>query len=54
MLLSLLFAIIPIIGWLVAGVLFVVLVVINIIAIVWALQGKAKELPIISGIGFLK
>ncbi|SDA61146.1 Uncharacterized membrane protein [Butyrivibrio sp. INlla18] len=46
--------IIPILGWLVTGIACLVLFVIKIIAIVWSLQGKAKELPIISDIGFLK
>lgn len=52
--LALLVAIVPVIGWIVAIVLCLALVVVDIIAIVWALQGKAKDLPIISGIGFLK
>ena len=52
--LLLLVCIIPFIGWVVAIIGVVVLVVIDIIALVWAFQGKAKELPIISSIGFLK
>ena len=28
--------------------------IVEIIAIVWAFQGKSKDLPIIKGIGFLK
>ena len=51
---ALLFAIIPFIGWVVAIVLCLILSVISIIAIVWALQGKAKDLPLVSSIGFLK
>ena len=54
MLIALLVAIVPFIGWIFAIIAVAVLLIVNIIAIVWALQGKAKELPIISGIGFLK
>lgn len=54
MLLLLCICIIPFIGWVVAIIGVLVLCVIDIIAIVWAFQGKAKELPIISSIGFLK
>ncbi len=46
--------IIPILGWIVGGVCLAILGVLKIIAIVWVLQGKAKEIPIISNIGFLK
>ncbi len=46
--------IIPFIGWVAAVVLLIALIVVNIIAVVWVFQGKAKELPLISGIGFLK
>ncbi len=53
-LLLLVVAIIPFIGWIVAIIGAIVLVVIDIICIVWAFQGKAKEIPIISSIGFLK
>ena len=53
-LILLLIAIIPFVGWIVAIVGAIVLVVIDIICIVWAFQGKAKEIPIISSIGFLK
>lgn len=53
-LLLLVICIIPFIGWVVAILGIIVVSVINIIAIVWAFQGKAKELPIISSIGFLK
>ena len=47
-------AIIPFLGWIVTGICAAVLGIIKIIAIVWALMGKAKELPIISEVGFLK
>ena len=53
-LLILLIAIIPFIGWVVAVVLEIAMVVLDIIAIVWAFQGKAKDIPVISSIGFLK
>lgn len=46
--------IVPVLGWIVGGVCLTVLAVIKIIAIVWVLQGKAKDLPIISSIGFLR
>ncbi len=46
--------IIPVLGWIVTGVLMVILVVIQIMAIVQCFQGKAKDLPIIGNIGFLK
>ncbi len=49
-----LLCVIPFIGWIAAIVCGLILGVVEIIAIVWAFQGKAKELPIISSIGFLK
>ena len=54
MVLALIPAIVPVIGWIVSAVLAVILVVVNIIAIVNVLQGKAKDLPIVGNIGFLK
>ena len=53
-LLSLLFAVIPFLGWVIAGILVAIFGVIEIVAIVWVLQGKAKDLPLIDSIGFLK
>ncbi len=47
-------AIIPFLGWIVTGICLAVLGIIKIIAIVWAFMGKAKDLPILSDIGFLK
>ena len=47
-------AIVPFLGWFVTGICAAVLGIIKIIAIVWAFMGKAKELPIISEIGFMK
>ena len=52
--LTMLLFIIPFLGWAVGGVLLVILEVVEIIEIVWTWQGKAKEVPIISSIGFLK
>lgn len=52
--LTLLLCIIPFLGWIAAAICGLVLSVVKIIAIVWVFQGKAKDLPIISAIGFLK
>ncbi|MCR5558401.1 MAG: zinc-ribbon domain-containing protein [Butyrivibrio sp.] len=52
--LALIPAIIPLLGWFVSAILFLILVVINIVAIIQCFQGKAKDLPIISNIGFLR
>lgn len=46
--------IIPIIGGLVSWLLYLVVVVLSIVGIINALQGKAKQLPIIGGIQILK
>ncbi len=54
MILSFIPAVVPVIGWLVSAVLFVILFIVQIIAIVYCLQGKAKDLPIIGNISFLK
>ena len=54
MILSFIPAVVPVIGWLVSAVLFVILFIVQIIAIVYCLQGKAKDLPIVGNIGFLK
>ena len=47
-------AIVPVVGWLVTAALMVVISVVKIIAIVNCFQGKAKELPVIGNIEFLK
>lgn len=47
-------SIIPILGWIVTGVIFLILFVVEIIAIVWAFQGKSKDLPVIKGVKFLQ
>ncbi len=52
--LALIPSIIPLLGWFVTFVLLLILAVIHIIAIVQCFQGKAKELPIVSNIGFLR
>ncbi len=49
-----LFLIIPFLGWFAGGICMAILIVVRIIAIVNAFSGKAKELPIIGGISFLK
>ncbi len=54
LILSLLLMIIPFLGWIAAAICGLVLSVIKIIAIVWVFQGKAKDLPVISSIAFLK
>ncbi len=46
--------IIPVLGWIAGGILIAILFVVKIIAIVQVFSGKAKELPIISSIRFLK
>ncbi len=46
--------IIPFLGWIAAIICSIILFVVKIIAIVWAFQGKAKDIPIIGSIGFLK
>ncbi len=53
-LLALIPAIIPFLGWIISGVLIVIICVVEIIAMVQVFQGKAKDLPIIGSIGFLK
>ena len=53
-LLALIPAIIPFLGWFVSGILIAIILVIEIIAIVQVFQGKAKDLPIVGSIGFLK
>ena len=46
--------IVPVLGWIAAGICLAILEVVEIICIVWTLQGKAKDAPIVSSIGFLK
>lgn len=52
--LCLLIMIVPFIGWIIGGILLIVLAVVHIIGIVYVCQGRAKDLPILSSIGFLK
>ena len=50
----LLFFAIPIIGWIVGAVLMLIVLVCKVISIIYVLQGKAKDAPIVGSIGFLK
>ncbi|MCR5403273.1 MAG: zinc-ribbon domain-containing protein [Butyrivibrio sp.] len=52
--LCLIVMIIPFIGWMIGGILLVVMGVVRIIGMVYVCQGKAKDLPIVGSIGFLK
>lgn len=52
--LSVIVMIIPFVGWILGPILLVILAVVHIIAIVNVCQGKAKDLPIVGSIGFLK
>ena len=52
--LSAFFCIIPFLGWLAFGVCAVIIFVLKIIGFVYVCTGKAKELPIIKKLGFLK
>ncbi len=52
--LALIPAIIPILGWFISLILYLILLIIHIIAIINCFQGKAKDLPIIGNIGFLR
>ncbi len=46
--------IVPILGWLFAGVGLIVLLVVSIIQFFSVCSGKAKEAPVVSSFGFLK
>ena len=46
--------VVPIVGWIVGGIALTIIGVLKIIAMVWVLQGKAKDIPLISSIGFLR
>ena len=46
--------IIPILGWIIAPILSIVITVLAVIGIINALNGKAKELPIIGKFKILK
>ncbi len=50
----LLLMIIPILGWIVAGIGFLILFVLELIGFFGVCGGKAKEIPIIRGFGFLR
>ncbi|MBQ7582977.1 MAG: zinc ribbon domain-containing protein, partial [Lachnospiraceae bacterium] len=45
---------VPVIGWILGGLALTVIAVLKIMAMIWVLQGKAKDIPIISSIGFLQ
>ncbi len=45
---------VPVLGWIVCGLALTVIGVLKIVAMVEVLQGKAKEIPIISNISFLR
>ena len=47
-------AIIPVLGWFITGILELVIFVVRVIAIVYAFQDKARDLPFIGGIGLFK
>lgn len=46
--------IIPIVGWIAAGIGYIIVIVLWIMGIVHVFQGKARDLPIISNIKFLQ
>ncbi len=50
---SLAIMIIPFVGWVVSPIVNVILLIIRVIGFINTLKGKAKELPIVSDIGFL-
>lgn len=46
--------VIPVLGWVAGGICLAILAIVKIVAIVYALSGKAKDLPIVGSIPFLK
>lgn len=54
LILALIPSIVPVVGWLVTGILLVIISIVKILAIVSCFQGQAKDLPIIGNIAFLK
>ncbi len=52
--LSLFLCIIPILGWIAFGVCAIIIFVLKIMGFFYVCGGKAKELPIVRGLGFLK
>ena len=52
--LCLLLLIIPILGWIAAPIALLIIFVLKIICFLNICKGKAKEIPIVSGLGFLK
>lgn len=51
---SVVFCIIPLLGWIAYGITAIIIFVLTIIGFFQVCGGKAKELPIIKGLGFLK
>lgn len=45
---------VPVLGWILSGLAFVVIAALKILAVIQVLQGKAKEIPIIGSISFLR
>lgn len=45
---------VPVLGWAVGGILLTVIAALKILAIIWVLQGKAKDIPLIGSIDFLR
>ena len=52
--LCLLLFIIPILGWIAGGVCLLIIFVLKVICFFNICKGKAKEIPIVNGFGFLK
>lgn len=53
-LISWVIGLIPLIGWLVSGVINIVTLILSIIGIINVCNGEAKELPIVKGFKFIK
>ena len=51
---SVILVIIPFLGWAVMGIVFAIAFVLRIIGFIYVCKGKAKEIPIVSSLGFLK
>ena len=53
-LVSIVGAVIPVIGWIAIGIFSIVVLVLNIICFLSVCKGEAKEPPVVSGLSFLK
>ena len=51
---SVILVIIPFLGWAVMGIVFAIAFVLRIIGFIYVCKGKAKEIPIVSSLGFRK